>query len=199
MYLKINLLPQELRPRKSLIAVDFRVFYGLAVVIAAVALGGYYMHIERQIAFNASQLQNLRQQETILQDMVNLQSEVNGLRENVAERIAVIRELTGDSDLRFAMFQYLNDITPENLWLLRIAEENDGTGITFAIEGMSYSKQDISAFLAELQKFEHFSAVALESIRPAPTEIRDAYQYSVRVTLKTAAKTAAPAQTARRR
>lgn len=46
---------------------------------------------------------------------------------------------------------------------------------------MSYTKQDISEFLASLETYENFRNVSLESIRPAPLEIRDAYIYSVRV------------------
>lgn len=199
MYLEINLLPAELRPRKSLIALDFRVVYGLAVITTAAVLGWYYFQVERNIAYQNSELTNLRQQESLLQNMVNLQNQVNTLRADVGKRVAVIRELTGDSDVRFAMFQYLTDITPENLWLERITEENDPTaGISYTIEGMSYSKQEISAFLARLQEYEQFSTVALQSIRPAPLEILDAYQYSVTVRLKTAQK-AQPAQTSRGR
>lgn len=199
MYLEINLLPAELRPRKSLIALDFRVAYVLAMIAAAAVLGWFYFQAAQNIAYQNSELVNLRQQESLLQDMVNLQNQVNTLRADVGRRVAVIRDLTGDSDVRFAMFQYLTDITPENLWLQRVTEENDpAAGLSYTLEGMSYSKQDISAFLARLQEYEQFSNVALQSIRPAPTEIRDAYQYSVMVQLKTAQK-AQPAQTARSR
>ena len=48
---------------------------------------------------------------------------------------------------------------------------------------MSYSKDDISKFLAELDKFENFSEVSLKSITPAPLEIRDAFQYVIEVEL----------------
>ena len=185
MYVKINLLPRELRPKKTLIFLDIKVIVTFLVIVAVGILGWFYFNLQGQITAQNSELQNLRQQEALLQDMVNLQAEVNTLRDDVAKRIAVIRELTGTSDIRFAMLQYLNDITPENLWLLRISEQEDQTGIGYAIEGMSYSKQDISTFLAELQTYENFSSVALESIRPAPLEIRDAYQYSVIVHLKT--------------
>ena len=187
MYVRINLLPQELRPKKALIAVDFRVAFAGAVIIAAVVLGGYYYSLDRDIRQLQTELNTWKQQQELLQDAVDLQNEVSGLRDEVSKRISVVHNLTGESDIRFDVLQYLNDSTPDNLWLMRIAERENGGVISFTIEGMSYEKESISAFLARLQRCNHLQRVALESIRPAPLEIRDAYQYSVIVDLRSGA------------
>lgn len=181
MYVSINLLPRELRPKKAIISLDYRVVLTLLVIAAAGLLGWQYIQLDGQISQKQSELQNWRQQETMLQDAVDLQNEVNQLRDDVSERIDVVRNLTGTSDQRFAMLQYLNTITPENLWLERITEQDGSSPLQFTIEGMAYSKQRISSFLASLQQNADFTMVALESIRPAPLEIRDAYQYSVTI------------------
>jgi hypothetical protein len=54
---------------------------------------------------------------------------------------------------------------------------------SFTIEGMSYTKKDISRFINGLQHYKKFNSVALESISPSPLEVRDAYQFIVRVQL----------------
>ena len=182
MYIKINLLPRGLRPRKALIALDYRVVVALVFIIVAAGLVGYYLYIVRNLRDEEAELNNWKQAELMLKNTVDLQNEVTTLREDVAKRVNIIKELTSDSDLRFSILQYINNITPENLWLLSISEvEGENNRIFFNIEGMSYYKKDISAFLASLQEYDKFRSVSLESIRPAPLEIRDAYQYSVRV------------------
>ena len=185
MYIKINLLPQELRPRKKLIALDYRVILTLLLIIAAAGLIWYYLSIARNLQIQVSELNNWKQKEFELKETVDLQDKVIALREDVAKRINIIKELTSDSDIRFSMLQHINKVIPDNLWLSRISEMSEGSRIYFSIEGMSYVKRDISTFLASLEEYENFSNVSLESIRPAPLEIRDAYQYSVRVELKT--------------
>ena len=184
MYIEINLLPRDLRPKKRLIAIDHRFLMILLIVIAAGGLAGYYFHISDNLQKQEAELSNWKKQVAMLQEAVDLQNEVITLREDVAKRINIIKELTGDSNLRFAMFQHINNIIPENLWLLAIRETIEGNIISFSIEGMSYSKQNITQFFSDLQKYEKFTSVSLESIQPAPLEIRDAYQYAVRVELE---------------
>ena len=181
MYIEINLLPQDLRPRRKLISLDYRAVLVLLIIIAAVGLVSYYLYIDRNIKTQESELSSWKQAEMTLQNTVDLQNEVNRLREDVGKRVNIIKELTGDSDLRFSMLQHINSIIPKNLWLSRISEIEESNRIFFTIEGMSYTKQDISEFLASLETYENFRNVSLESIRPAPLEIRDAYIYSVRV------------------
>jgi len=181
LYIEINLLPQDLRPRKKLISFDYRVVLILFIIIAVAGLVSYYLMTANNLKMQESELRTWNQAEKTLQKTVDLQNEVNRLRENVGNRITIIKELTGDSDLRFSMLQHINTIIPQNLWLLRISEIEESNKIFFTIEGMSYSKQDISTFLASLEQYENFRNVSLESIRPAPLEVRDAYVYSVRI------------------
>ncbi len=180
----INLLPRNLRPKKALIALDYRVIISFFVIIAVLGLGGFNYYLSRQIKTVESDLENWRQAERMLQSTVNLQNEVKSLREEVTKRVQIIKDLTSDSDLRFNMLKHINMITPSNLWLQNISERMETNTIVFIIEGMSYTKEDISTFLASLEKYETFTVVALESIRPAPMEIRDAFQFSVRVEMK---------------
>ncbi|MFC1541936.1 PilN domain-containing protein [Candidatus Latescibacterota bacterium] len=170
-----------MRPKKSLITFDYRVVLALLLIAGVAGLGGYYYMVSQDIKKQIVQINNWRKQELMLKETVDLQNEVIALRGDVAKRINIIKELTGDSDMRFSMMQYINEIIPENLWLSRISETINGNMINFSIEGMSYDKRNISDFLASLEKYETFNNVALESIRPAPSEIRDAYTFSVRV------------------
>lgn len=199
MYIKINLLPPELRRKKVFLAFGYRTVLVMLSIIAVVALAGYYFHIDSAIKFQDSELTTWRQAEALLQDVVNLQDEVNKLRDDVATRINIIQELTGDSDMRLSILQYINAVTPENLWLLRISERSINNRIIFNIEGMSYSKQNISKFIASLQEYENFETVTLESIRPSPLEIQDAFQYSVNVEPKFTMVEEAPVTTSSRR
>ena len=181
MYIKINLLPREFRPKRSLISFDYRVVLALLLISGVAGLGSYYFSVTTDIKEQVAQIDNWKKQELMLKKTVDLQNEVIGLRANVSKRINIIKELTGDSDMRFSMMQYITKIIPENLWLSRITETIQGSSIFFSLEGMSYDKRNISCFLASLEMYEKFNSVALESIRPAPSAIRDAYIYSVRV------------------
>lgn len=185
MFIRVNLLPRDLRPKKTLIALDYRVIVTFVVIIAAVFMIMYFLNLVRNVNNVESQLKMWKKAEVSLQKTIDLQNEVNALREKVKVRVEIIKSLTTDSNLRFSMLQYVNTILPANSWLLRINEQVLENKVYYTIEGMSYTKKEISAFLADLQKFDKFNNVALESIRPAPTEIRDAYQYSVKVELKT--------------
>ena len=180
----INLLPRSLQPKRALITFDYRVVIGLLAIIAIAGLGGFFYHVDQQLKTSRSDLTNWQQMKRNLQTTVDLQDEVEALRVEVGNRVQIIKDLTSDSDLRFNMLKHINMITPSNLWLQNISERMESNTIVFVIEGMSYTKEDISTFLAGLEKYETFTMVALESIRPAPMEIRDAYQFSVRVEMK---------------
>ena len=189
MYIEVNLLPQDLRAKRKLISLDYRAVIILLIIIAAVGLFSYYLYTDKNLKTQENELSSWKQAERTLQKTVDLQNEVNRLREDVGKRVNIIKELTGDSDIRFSMLQHINSIIPQNLWLSRISEFEESNKIFFTIEGMSYTKQDISEFLASLETYENFRNVSLESIRPAPLEIRDAYIYSVRVEPKFMQKT----------
>ncbi len=183
MYIKINLLPQAFRPKKILIKFDYKLVLTLVIILGALGIGGYYFYIKRTLEENKTQITFYKGEEVKIRRAVALDTEVKELRKNIEERVNIIKELTGDSDVRLAMLEHINVVLPGNLWLLNINEVEENNKITFNIEGMSYSKDDISDFIAGLEKFEKFSNVSLESIKPAPFEIRDAFNYIVKVEL----------------
>lgn len=184
MYIEINLLPKSLRPKKRLIKLDYKVLLMMIVVLAAAGVGGYYFYLKKEVANVEKQIAFMKKEEAGLKGAVELSKEVKDLEKLIAERVAIIKGLTGDTDTRFAMLEHINAVMPSNLWLLNINENNEKGVVSFSIEGMSYSKDDISSFIAGLEKFKGFSSVSLESIRPAPLEIRDAFSYVVKVVLK---------------
>jgi Tfp pilus assembly protein PilN len=184
-YIRINLLPREFRPRKTLIAFDFKLILILFIVLGSAGLGGYYFYISRSLKQEETKLTNLRYQKNMLKDTVDLKSDVEALKKKISERVMVIKELTGDSAVRFDMLKHINSIIPENLWLLNISENNQNSKVQFTIEGTSYAKKDISRFLEGLENYKKFRNVALESIVPAPLESQDAFQFIVKVELMT--------------
>lgn len=201
MYIEINLLPKSYRPKKRLIRLDFKSVMIIVVICAAVGVGGYYYYLRKESAAIDKQIAFYKQEEVKMRAAVALNKEVNDLKKVIEERVGIIKSLTGDTDVRFAMLEHVNKVTPSNLWLLNINETLDKGLVSYTIEGMSYSKDDISLFIAGLEKFDGFTSVSLESIRPAPLEIRDAFSYVVKVVLKTTtpAVAEADASTAKRR
>ena len=183
MYIKINLLPPAFRPKKILIKFDYKFVLTLVIILGALGVGGYYFYMKRTLKETEKQITFYKGEEAKIRRAVALDKEVEELKKNIEERVNIIKELTGDSDVRFAMLEHINVVLPGNLWLLNINEVEENNKITFNIEGMSYSKDDISDFIAGLDKFEKFSNVSLESIKPAPLEIRDAFNYIVKVEL----------------
>jgi len=184
-YIEINLLPQEFRPKRSKLSLNFKALLVLVLICGAVGLGGYYYYLNFQYKSQVSELNALKQQQILLQGAVELNNKAAELKARVSERIEVIKELTQDSDLRFEMLRHINRIMPENLWLISLTENDQGNGVYYTIEGMSYTKAGISSFLDGLNEFEHFTEVSLEAITPSPMEIQDAYQYVVQVKLDT--------------
>ena len=183
MYIDINLLPQELRPKKPGLRLNVQTILVLILIVAIAGMGVYYYQIGKTIIDLERQHQFLVNQQKQLAAAVNLQKEVGTLTEKVRERVEIIKELTADSDLRFTMMQHINSILPENLWLLSIVENEQPDKVNFTIEGMAYSKESISAFLEGLEKYKKFTNVALKSIKPSPMEIRDAFSYIITVEL----------------
>ena len=185
MYIDINLLPREFRPKKARLPLDYRSLAVFLIIVAAAGLGGYYFYLGTTVKDQENELQMLMQQKISMQKKIKLQEEVDELTKKVSERVGIIRELTQDSDLRFDIIKHINSILPENLWLLNITENNLNTRVTYNIEGMSYTKESISSFLQGLEKYKKFRNVTLQSITPSPTEIQDAFQYVVQVELAT--------------
>ena len=183
MYIDINLLPQDLRPRKPGLRLNFQTAVVFCTLIAAGVIGKYYMQVNGTLKNLESQRISILQQQKELGDMILLQEDVDNLAAKVSERINIIKELTSESDFRFDMLQHINSVLPENLWLLNITETSANNKLNFNIEGMSYSKESISSFLEGLQKNDKFTNVALRSIKPSPMEVRDAFSYIVNVEL----------------
>jgi len=184
-YIDINLLPRELRPKKAALLFNLQALLVLLIIIAAAVMGGYCYYINKNIQAKDAEKQSLLKQQMLLKETVELQQQVDELKGKVLERVNIIKDLTANSDLRFAMLQHINSILPENLWLINIVESTSGNEISYTIEGMSYTKEDISSFLLGLEKYDKFKNVSLKSITPSPMEIRDAYQYVVDVELVT--------------
>ncbi len=153
-YIKINLLPPAFRPKKILIKFDYKFVLTLVIILGALGVGGYYFYMKRTLEETKTQITFYRGEETKIRRAVALDKEVKELNKNIEERVNIIKELTGDSDVRFAMLEHINFVLPGNLWLLNINEVEENNKITFNIEGMSYSKDYISDFIAGLEKFE---------------------------------------------
>ena len=184
MYIEINLLPQGFRPKRTLIKFDYKFVLTLVIVLGAIGIGGYFYLLKKNVKSLQSQIAFYRAEEVKIKGTIALDNEVKALRKSVEERVEIIKELTGESDVRFLMLDHVNRSVPENLWLMSISEVEEDGKTSVRIEGMSYSKDNISEFLAGLEKCEQFSNVALESIKPAPLEVRDAFNYIVKVDLK---------------
>jgi len=182
LYIEINLLPQQFRPKRKF-NFDIKTAIVLLLVIVAVVVGGYYFYIIESLKKINNEIVVLKTQEKHLQELLDFQEEVDSLKTVISKKVDIIKELTMDSDVRLEMITHLNNILPENLWLLNITETNENSIIWYRIDGMAYSKESISKFLEGLARFEKFTKISLESITPAPLEIRDAFNFSIRVDL----------------
>ncbi|MCD6307884.1 MAG: PilN domain-containing protein [Candidatus Latescibacteria bacterium] len=185
MYIEINLLPEGFRPKKTLIKLDYKFVLTLVIIMAAGGVGWYYLQTKKALEQVNGQIAHFRQEEAKIRDRVQLDNEVKALGKDVEARVGIVKELTGGSDSRYLMLDYINKVLPGNLWLSSINEIQEGARVFFNIEGMSYSKDDVSQLLEDLESFKKFTSVSLESIKPSPMEIRDAFDFIIRVELKT--------------
>lgn len=182
MYIEINLLPQQFRPKRKF-NFDIKTAMVLFLIVSVSVVGGYYFYIIKSLKKINNEIVVLKTQEKHLQELLDFQEEVDSLKTVISKKVDIIKELTRDSDVRLEMITHLNNILPENLWLLNITETNENSIIWYRIDGMAYSKESISKFLEGLSRFEKFTKISLESITPAPLEIRDAFNFSIRVDL----------------
>ena len=94
MYIEINLLPQDLRAKRKLISLDYRAVIIILIIIAAVGLFSYYLYTDKNLKTQENELKSWKQADRTLQKTVDLQNEVNRLREDVGKRVNIIKELT---------------------------------------------------------------------------------------------------------
>ena len=112
MYIKINLLPPAFRPKKILIKFDYKFVLTLVIILGALGVGVYYFYMKRTLDETKTQITFYRGEETKIRRAVALDNEVKELNKNIEERVNIIKELTGDSDVRFAMLEHINVVLP---------------------------------------------------------------------------------------
>lgn len=172
---KVNLLPPKLR-REGIIDVRRLIIISLTTLLVAAILGGYGTFLF--LFFNQkSELDNTRQQLASLAPIVNRVQEIKKERKELEaalqEYIILLKKQIIWSDLFFA----LNNVTPNDLWLVEVEttfpKEGQKSGPEggkpevlvrpeiMNFKGFSCSVPSIGLFMNNLSQLSYFKEVKL--------------------------------------
>jgi type IV pilus assembly protein PilN len=155
--IRINLLPVRVSKKKQ--AATQQLAIAIAVVLLALA-GNFWWSQARANALDARQAK-LRRTKAEIAQLEKIIGEVNDIKQQqaaVKEKLAVLEKLKAGRTGPVRLLDGLASVTPKRLWL----KSMDESGGAVAFTGSAASIDDVSAFMAALERSEFFSKVELE-------------------------------------
>lgn len=159
--IRINLLPREDTPKTRNLALP-RVSSFAPLVLVVIALGGMTVMSIYQNQKISTLEQTIADEEAESRRLAPEIAKIKRLdqqRQDLNQRLDVITNLDRDRYFRVHLLDELNRALPENLWLVRF---ENGTGDTYAIEGVTFSNFLVSDFLQNLADSPYYAGVNLE-------------------------------------
>jgi type IV pilus assembly protein PilN len=154
--IRINLLPVRVSKKKQ--AATQQLAIAAAVLVVALA-GNFWWSQSRAGALAARQAKVARTKAEIAQ-LEKIIGEVNDIKQQqaaVKDKLAVLEKLKAGRTGPVRMLDELATVVPKRLWLKKMDEKD--LAITF--EGTAGSIDDVSAFMAALQRSRYFANVEL--------------------------------------
>jgi type IV pilus assembly protein PilN len=155
--IRINLLPAKVSKKKQ--AGKQQLALGAAVLAAALA-GNFLWTSSRADALAAKQ-DKVRRTKAEIAQLEKIIGEVNDIKQQqaaVKDKLAVLDRLKANRAGPVRLLDELASLVPKRVWLKRF-EEKDKT-VTF--DGSASTIEDVSTFMAALQRSPYFSAVELK-------------------------------------
>ncbi|MGB8657283.1 MAG: PilN domain-containing protein [Candidatus Zixiibacteriota bacterium] len=191
--IEINLLPRELRKKRSVTALDRRFAYVAALAVGLVVLfvgASIYQGIKLK-ALDAK-IADAQRRTDQLKSNIQLVDALTQLKDKILQRISTIETLDRSRAVWVRVLEDLSKRVPDYLWLSLLREEESGKGgsakadsgkadstASFSseptvrrvtIEGYSYSLNSLAAFLIHLTQSQYFKNMELEYVKRAETK-----------------------------
>jgi Tfp pilus assembly protein PilN len=186
--IEINLLPKEFRKRSGVVSFDKEFLYiGIGVLALIILLGGTTFYQKYQLGRLDEQIARAEIEERRYQKDLELIDALTEVKEKILERLDAVDRLDRRRDYYVRMFEELNRLVPQYLWLANFSEkitqpapesnktpgnqqlqeeitEEPAMEDSFAkaeLEGYAFSLNSIGTFMINLMKSEYFDNVRL--------------------------------------
>ncbi len=182
--IKINLLPPELRKKKTIPFLDRTFIYGLLVLVGEIILL-YILSISQQtkIAELDSDIAAVQLELDKYQDQLRMQKEAEKLKKELTARMNAVQELENKRAEWVQILTELYKVVPDYVWLESFSEKSPGT---FAISCKGYTLKAIANFLINLKSSDAFDNVDVGTINEKEINKTSGYSFSVTMNLGSA-------------
>lgn len=154
--IRINLLPAKVSKKKQ--AGKNQLGIGLLVLIVTLA-GNFFWTSSRADALAAKQ-DKVKRTKTEIANLEKIIGEVNDIKQQqaaVKDKLAVLDRLKANRAGPVRLLDELAGLVPKRVWLKKFDERDKSVGF----EGSAATIEDVSAFMAALQRSRYFTAVEL--------------------------------------
>ncbi len=190
--IRINLLPEEFRPRKRKLRITRRWGYvtgavvGLFLILMALTLVQQSRLGRLQEDIRETRIEAERQKADL-----KLVQELSVLKEKILQRMQVVEKLNRNRTRWIEILAALSKSVPEDTWLIAFKENPVSGEARAAIEGMSFSLRPIAFFMDHLEETQWFSHPQFAYAQRIPVSDGMAYNFEIQVGLLSYQKQAA--------
>ncbi|MAM87771.1 PilN domain-containing protein [Allohahella sp. A8] len=173
---RINLRPwrEELRAERQKSFVTALI--GVLIISAGLSFL-WVRYMEGQIESQNNRNSFLTTQISQLNEQIKEINELKKRREALIDRMRVIQDLQGKRPVIVRLFDELVRITPDGVFLEKLARTNDAVAVT----GVGESNSRISTFMRNLDQSEWFKDPSLSNVKTKPNS-DSLRQFDLRVT-----------------
>lgn len=176
--IKINLIPEEFKEKeRKPIEVDFTILISIAFAVVAVVLIVFLIFSKKMEYDNLIKERQQKQKEVEkYQNEVRLIENLKEEQAKLQRRVDLIEQLEKNRLSwahildETAYMIYKDDL---NLWLYNLRAVNSPASIRFTLQGYTYSNEDLSKYIANLQNSKYFQNVAFNSSIRRTSGIKD--------------------------
>jgi len=175
---RINLLPwrEELRKQRRR---EFGFQIIGAVIIAALGVLYWHLHVESQIRFQNSRNDLLRKEIAVLDQAIKEIEELEKTRARLVQRMEVIQNLQASRPLIVRMFDQLVASIPEGVYLDSLQQ----SGANLMISGQTQSNARVSAYMRNIEASKFLGPAQLQIIESKEKQATGWGQFKVATSL----------------
>ncbi|MGB9561518.1 MAG: PilN domain-containing protein [bacterium] len=174
--IRINLLPPELRKKRIPRIIDVTLVYVVFVIILfSFLLNFITVQQKNKISSIERKIEKTKAEIAHYQEIINLVSEIEKVRNTINTRVTVIQELEKKRFLWVNKLVELANNVPDYLWLSSMYEEKDKV----SLKGSSFSIKSIATFIVQLLKNKVFDSVSLAFIKESYSDFGKTYYFEM--------------------
>jgi Tfp pilus assembly protein PilN len=171
--LRINLLPQTLRPKMS---INLDILFFIFLILGLAAVGFTFASVQSKTQKTSGELAALQLESAEQKKLIDALRAKENTRDMSATQALVAKRKKWNSFIK-----ELTYIMPQDVWILKmqINARDDGVGVIFS--GLAPSQKSVNRFLGRMERSPSFQTVKLNSSKASPgfTPALYAFDFSV--------------------